>query len=314
MTESSKQSGVALVMVLWVIALLSLMATSFGLGVRREAKLASNLAQMARLSAAAEGAIHYAVFMLQEKNPQLQWRTDGTVYEMKFDPIEVRIQIQDEAGKIDLNQADEKLLQALLGSLEFDIDQAAALADAILDWRDPDDLKRVNGAEERDYLAAGLTYGPANAPFQSIEELALVLGVTPRLATQLLPWVTVHTRRGGINPRLASKELLLALPGIDPQMVESYVEARSAIDAAGAAPPPLPAPPGVNFHNLSGRAFGIYVQAREGNNLVSYQTVIQNQGIGQARPFSYLEWRQAPPPKSLFDVEDVISVAPEADQ
>ena len=35
-------------------------------------------------------------------------------------------------------------------------EEAAKLLDAVLDWRDPDSLKRPNGAEESDYAQAGL--------------------------------------------------------------------------------------------------------------------------------------------------------------
>ncbi len=301
-----RQRGVALVLVLWSIALLSLMAASFGLGVRREAMLTSNLAQAARLEAAAEAAIHYAAFMLSQSDPQFKWRTEGAVYEIQWEQIPVRIQLLDETGKVDLNRAGEPLLQAVLQGIGLENEQAAALSDAIIDWRDRDNLRRVKGAEEDDYRAAGLSYVPPNKPFQSIEEVALVLGMKPEWFKKLLPLVTVHGKRPGINPAKAPEALLKSLPGMDPAMVETYIQARSAVALTGEAPPPLPAPEGIRFHRSSGRAIGITVQARSGKSIASYQTVIQLKRGGGKRPFTYLEWRQAPPPKSLFEYEEVI--------
>ena len=101
-------------------------------------------------------------------------------------------------------------------------EEAAKIQDAILDWRDADKLKRVNGAEEGDYTAAGLGYKPANAPFQAIEELQLVLGMRPDLYRRIAPSITVFSRLPGINPAIASREVLLALPNVTPEMVDEF--------------------------------------------------------------------------------------------
>ena len=59
--------------------------------------------------------------------------------------------------------------------------EADAVSDCILDWRDTDSLTRMQGAEEKDYQAKGLTYRPANGPFNVMSERLLVRGVTPEL-------------------------------------------------------------------------------------------------------------------------------------
>ena len=55
------------------------------------------------------------------------------------------------------------------------------------DWRDPDDTTRPNGAEEADYRLAGLKQKPANAPFETVTELARVFGMTPTPFTRASP-------------------------------------------------------------------------------------------------------------------------------
>lgn len=52
------------------------------------------------------------------------------------------------------------------------------LVDALLDWIDADDLRRMNGAELDDYLDRGLNYGPSDAPFRTMTEMLLVLGMS----------------------------------------------------------------------------------------------------------------------------------------
>lgn len=296
----ARQTGVALVVVLWMVAALSLMAASFGLGVRREARLTSNLAEAAQLKAVAEAAIHYAAFMLTQPDPQLRWRADGSIYALTLDGFEVRIQVVDEGGKIDLNRADEPLLRSVLTYLTSDPERAAAIASAILDWRDGDRDRRVNGAEADDYRAAGLSYGPADAPFDSVVEVGLVLGMTPELTRALLPLVTVHSGQAGINPRVAPQEVLMALPGSDPAWVDAFVQSRSQ-PLAGVAPLPLPALPGVSFHALAGAAYGMNVEVRRQEDVLQFEAVIRpGEGV------EYLDWRQMPLPESLFGQPNVI--------
>lgn len=296
----AKQTGVALAVVLWTVAALSLLAASFGLGVRREARLTSHLAEAAQLKAVAEAAIHYAAFMLSQPDPQLRWRADGSIYALTLDEFEIRIQAVDEGGKIDLNHADETLLRGVLTYLTSDPERAAAIASAILDWRDGDQDRRVNGAEAGDYRAAGLSYGPADAPFDSVVEVALVLGMTPELTRALLPLVTVYSGQAGINPRVAPQEVLLALPGSDPAWVDAFVRSRSQPLAIA----PLPALPGVSFHATAGTAYGINVEVRRQEDAMQFEAVIRpGEGV------EYLDWRETPLPESLFGQPNVIHAA-----
>lgn len=299
---TGREAGVALLVVLWVVALLSLMATSFGLGVRREAQLATNLAEAGQLRAAAEAAIHYAAFMVTHPDPKLRWRSDGSLYALTLDDLEIRIQVVDEGGKVDLNRADEPLLQAVLIHIGADPGQAAAITSAILDWRDGDRDRRVNGAEADDYHAAGLAYEPADTAFGSVVEVGLVLGMTPQLTKALLPLVTVHSGQAGINPHLAPPQVLRALPGVDAAWVDAFVQSR-ARQLEGATPLPLPPLPGVNFHSVSGNALGMSVEVHHQAATLQLEAVVRlREGV------DYLDWRETPLPQSLFEQPNVIQV------
>jgi general secretion pathway protein K len=85
-----------------------------------------------------------------------------------------------------------------------DDDRASALASAVLDWRDGDELLSVNGAEAKDYAAAGLKYGPANKLFESVDELRFVFGVTPALFGCLRGEVTVLAQSAAVDVDHAS--------------------------------------------------------------------------------------------------------------
>ena len=235
------QRGVALVIVLWVSVLLTVIASSFIVERRTEFLVVSNSASLARAESAANAGVMLAVQQLyRTDNDKDRWQKDGGVHDWSFDGIPVRVEIRDESAKIDINTAAEPLLRGLLVSSGLQEDEATRLLDAIVDWRDPDSLKRPQGAEEADYRAAGLPYKPANAPFQAIEELQLVLGMRPDLYRRLAPSITVFSRQVGINPQMASREVLLAIPNMTPQVVDEYIAQREAARQAGQPLPPFP--------------------------------------------------------------------------
>jgi DNA uptake protein ComE-like DNA-binding protein len=96
----------------------------------------------------------------------------------------LRYGLENESARLNLNTillADnyqENGAHILLMSLPGMTD---SIADAILDWIDPDDQPRENGAEQDYYSSLSPAYKPRNGPLQSIEELLLVRGVTPTL-------------------------------------------------------------------------------------------------------------------------------------
>ena len=88
---------------------------------------------------------------------------------------ELEIQIQDESNKLPINTMDEALLNRMLEeSFDFDFGTARELSSMLLDWIDPDESRRLNGAESEDYLRRKPAYRAANRPLQSLEELRLL--------------------------------------------------------------------------------------------------------------------------------------------
>jgi general secretion pathway protein K len=203
------QQGIALIAVLWALTLLSIIAALLSLETRTGTRIAENMADAATARVAADAGIQRAILDLAARDRT--FRADGTVYVWRFANSNVRISIQDEGGKINLNLAPEELLRALFASVGVDPDTAKSLPDAIVDFRDEDDYKHLNGAEEADYRAAGLAWGPKNAPFGTVEELRQVLGMTAEIYELVAPNLTIYTSVPSINPVLANKRLTATL-------------------------------------------------------------------------------------------------------
>ncbi|MGZ5056362.1 MAG: type II secretion system protein GspK, partial [Methylobacter sp.] len=99
----SKSGGFALVLVLWVLSLMTIMAGSFALSMRREAGTVAGSSSNAQAVAIAESGLAIAELMLMNPDQQQRWRTDGSIYQINYADSTVRIRLLSEAGKVDLN-------------------------------------------------------------------------------------------------------------------------------------------------------------------------------------------------------------------
>lgn len=222
----SKHSGFALVLVLWVLSLLAIMAGSFALTMRRESTITAGLKDNAAALAAAEAGIAYAEIMLLHPEQAKRWRADGNIYQVNFGDTQIRLRLLSESGKIDINKANFALLQSVLSHAPIEEDKQAKIIGAILDWRDQDDLLNIEGAEKKEYRKAGLKYEPRNKPFQTVEELQMILGMDEYLYNWLVPMVTVYSGQPQVNLKLASAKVLNLLPLMDAGLIENFVTAR----------------------------------------------------------------------------------------
>lgn len=230
----SRTQGAALVLVLWLIALLTALIGAFALTSRVEGMQGSVLRGDAQARELARAGIEYAAWRMQQP-PERRWQADGRLYRWTFDGVPMEIRIVDESGKVDLNQADAVLLAGLLRAVGVEPGRDQRLAAAIIDWRDPDSLSSVGGgAEDQDYAAAGLPYGAKDAPFETLGELRLVLGMDPDLYRRLLPNVTIHGEMARPQPAFAPAPVLTAL-GVDPAPWLAQREGAGGL-AAGQTP------------------------------------------------------------------------------
>lgn len=286
--------GVALVIVLWVLALLAVVVLGFAVETRSGLRIARNHVESARARALADAGVSLAIAKLTTPNPEIPWPADGRSRVFFFGEGEIRVSVQDEGGKVDLNTAPDDLLAGLFLALDIAPDVGQRLVDAIDDWKDPDDLRRPNGAEADDYRAAGLPYGPRNGPFESVDELRLVLGMTRDLYRRVSPFVTVYSRSARVNPMTAPPAVLRAIPGLAPALVDAYVEARSRQTASDAATALPPLSGGTSYMSrLATGAVSIRSEALLAGSGTRYvrSAIVRLSRRGDV-PFSYLSWRQ----------------------
>jgi general secretion pathway protein K len=197
------EQGLALVAVVWVIALMAVMALDVLAAAGAEDRSASDRGERARMEAAADAGLALATRHLLASGPQPGSR-ELAEQEIAFDGTRLTLRFENEAGKVDLNAAPPVVLRALFTALEVPPAAADRLVAAVLDWRDGDDSPRQGGAEWDDYRRAGLTVRPRDGEFQSVAELRHVMGMTPELFARIQPSVTVHSRRAEVDRAAAS--------------------------------------------------------------------------------------------------------------
>jgi general secretion pathway protein K len=183
--HAGRERGFALLIVLWTMVLLTLLVIDITGNGRTEAQLANNLRANAVLEAEADGAVYDAIFreITSPVSPSEMQYATGTG---------VVVRVEDQAGKVNPNTASTDLLQALLRRVGMDAHSSGALAAAIADWRESTSQPRPLGAKAPQYSAAGRNYGPPEEPFESIEELSNVLGMTPQILARLAPHLSIY--------------------------------------------------------------------------------------------------------------------------
>lgn len=277
---------------LWVTTLLAVAAGSFSLSMRRETGVVRNLVEAAQAEQLAEGGVRRGMLELLNPDQDSRWPRDGGIQDVEIGGASVQVAIRDEGGKVDINGAPSELLDGLLMVAGVEDDRRLVLVDAILDWRDPSEEHRLHGPSEADYRGAGYAYGPRNGPFRDIEELRLVYGMTTDLYARLAPWITVHTGAAGINPKVAPRTVLLALPGVEAAQVDSYLQQRRQHRESQLPPPAFAGTGGAYLSGASGIAYSVAAFARlPGGTQAGIEAVVGLVTGNPEQPFRVLGWR-----------------------
>ena len=203
-------SGIALMLVLWVLALLSIMVFEFCYTMRIEATITKNFKDGERSYYLAQAGINRALIELikaqssvkkftgskdtlvkgeeeddEEEDETKEWKPREEPYTFPFDEGECSVIIRDEGSKINLNwiakkaKSDRKLLADIVEkSCGLEGDDRDIIVDSIIDWVDKDHNHLMNGAEDEYYESLEDPYECRDGDFVATEELLLVRGVT----------------------------------------------------------------------------------------------------------------------------------------
>lgn len=270
----ARQNGMALVVVLWLIVLLSIMAAGHTRGTHVDTQLASRQVTVAQARGYAEAGINHALLMLlSDKGGDVP--VDGRIFGVVIDETAVTLAVRSATGLVDLNAASPDLLESVLEAADIADAKRRSIADAILDWRDGDDLRRLDGIEDQDYVAAGLGWTSRDDAIAAIDELRYVPGIGQNEFVRIAPLVTVHSGRSGVDLELAPPILVEAMTG---ERVEPASQDTAGSRGRG--------PQTGTFH--------IYATVEAGSGAVAAIEAVVTTSRSAKEPLVVHEWREPP--------------------
>ena len=238
--ESGKlanRRGFALLVVIIVLLLVSLLASQLILQVRTELQAAANSRVAAENRLLAEGGVNLALFRLLDKpqpGTEPEWLGTGdfslgSTYETILPAGKIEYYVVDETGKINLNASSTGLLTMFLGYQGLKPEEIAVVIDSLQDWRDSDNLSRLNGAEQDYYEKLDPPYVPRNGNFEDPSEFFLLRG-TETLRGRFDPYevFTVYSGGGKLNFDSVAPAVLEFLVSGSPGGVEQYRQLKAA--------------------------------------------------------------------------------------
>jgi type II secretory pathway component PulK len=196
MKERTGSEGIILLLVLWVMVVLTILATSYFHLSSLQVQSTRNDLDKYQARLLAESAFWLAIADLNEESKigyqdlSGDWAGSGKLFEeaslgtgllqITTDDVyseekKILYGLRDESSKLNLNVATVEMLAKLPN-------MTPSLAAALIDWRDADDQVTTGGAEREYYNGLSPPYDPRNGPFQTVTEILQVKGFTPLLA------------------------------------------------------------------------------------------------------------------------------------
>jgi type II secretory pathway component PulK len=233
--------GFTMITTLWVMTVASIVAMAGVLAGRMTVNVGRNRVQSERAYWVAVGCARRAQARIDDRLGEASiagdetriWRTlDQSVLPAVLSPSSpCDLRLEAAGTRLDLNTATPQMLAALLRTIgETDV-SAAQMADALVDWRDSDQVVSPLGAERPWYLAVARAT-PRDGPFPDIRELALVRGF--EISSRFEPYFT--TEPGRVSLGHASAEVLAAIPGFTRETADLIAmlarEGTPVVDAA----------------------------------------------------------------------------------
>jgi general secretion pathway protein K len=231
-TKAAKARGAAIMLALWALFLLSAMIISWALDINtrltNSGNTSRNLEAVAMACSGAEIALHPGV------------KPGAAVLKGSFggqgQNFEARI--TGEGGRLNLNRlaagenpVNLEFLRKYLEIKGVDLNERDHMIDCLLDWIDPDNLVRLNGAEDEP------GYKAANKLLGSLDELKRVRGWEE--FTSRPDWdadFTLNSTDAKIDINWASRDVLLALPGMFEGLVDRLIAMRLGPDGIDGTP------------------------------------------------------------------------------
>jgi general secretion pathway protein K len=229
--SKSREDGMILIVVLWVVAMMTVIVVALGAFARQSLSQAGVEADRLRTEMALAAGVDVGKATILARRPEDRAYFDGAPALVEIGGGRtIEVAVRDAAGLVDINRADQELMENLAARLDPSGEGAAAIVEAIVGRRQA----RLDAAAEK----AGLQQpgkvdetgeaapAPATAEFISTAQLLGLPGSDPAGLNKLLPFITVYSTDGKVNPLAAPEAILESIPGLTDAEAQTLRDAR----------------------------------------------------------------------------------------
>jgi general secretion pathway protein K len=220
--RTDRNDGFIIVAVLWILAALATLAAVIAVYVINTATAFAVHDERVQAESLTRAAIELSLYNIVRDAEQPPSRG---AFVFRMGTANVATEFNSEMARIDLNAASKPLLAGLFVGLGAPAPAADSYADRIVGWRSPPAPDIPD--ESALYRSAGLSYSPRGAPFQHAAELGLVMGIPEVMVERATPYLTVYSGQGQINILDAAPQVIAALPGMNPGLLNEILVRRA---------------------------------------------------------------------------------------
>lgn len=285
----SSERGFVIVAVLWILVALSALAVIFSVYLSNSARALGATDVGVPTEALASAGVELTAYQLLRAEDKE--RPARGSFRFRMDNAEAFVSFTSEAARVDLNRASKEMLSNLFEVLGAERKAASDIADRIVGWRTEAKSRAAND-EEALYLSSGLPYSPRQGPFAHVNELSLVLGMSPAMIERALPFLTVYSKSADVDVLLAPAEVVAAVPGMTPEALNDFLKQRASLprDQKAVAAALGPARAGATLPEA--KAFRVVTTIRfDSGRRTSTEAVISLGQNEDKEPYNVLSWQ-----------------------
>lgn len=238
MTNNQKpdsEKGSILLLVIWVIAILAIITSLFAVRAKVSVKNALYLKMKTEGYITLSGAIQRAAYDILVKpaaNDVEELNKNKIFFDYKIDGLDVRVKKLSVSAKLSIQQVRLDMWKKIFMSYGKDEDEAMAIISSIQDWVDPDNLLRIDGAEDDYYQNLDFPYYPKNKKMEDLKELTLIKGIDEEMYygsekyPPLTEFFTIYDDGGKLDINAVSKQVLMSILEINEETANAIILKR----------------------------------------------------------------------------------------
>ena len=234
--QVNQSSGMVLIIALWSLFFLSALALAIAAYVRPQLSLAGRIKNSSLVRFLAEAGAERAIAQINKTQGSNVDTLKEFIPSVSFDFTSQGLadgnfnyELIDEERKININTAPYNVLEKLFEIIaQLGVQQSQDIAAAILDWRESGENPRRNGAKSNYYQTLNPSYPCKDGPFEVLEEILLVKGITPDIFKSIQDEITLYGA-GSVNINTADKPVLVTL-GISDTLADKIINFRNGND------------------------------------------------------------------------------------